>query len=165
LFPFTTVYKDWQPRVLWEHPGLDEAIKANKGLKIRRLQERLKRFQRARDSISKRLKDAMAVQKKYYDTQHELIEFGTDDFVLLSTKNLNIKRPKRSLWPKYIGPFEILEPCRKLAYRLKLPSNWRIYDINVSHLEKWRGNSHPYKGPVMISDEVEFENRQEYKVK
>ena len=62
-----TVYKDWQPRVSWEHPGLDEAIEANKRLKIRGLQERLEQFQRVRDSISKRLKDAMAVQKKYYD--------------------------------------------------------------------------------------------------
>ena len=79
----------------------------------------------------------MAVQKKYYDAQHEPIEFGTGDFVLLSTKNLNIKRPKRSLWPKYVGPFEILEPCGKQAYCLKLPSTWWIHDvINVSRLEK-----------------------------
>jgi hypothetical protein len=162
---FATVYKDWQPRVSWEHPSLDEAIEASKGLKIRGLQERLERFRRARDSISKRLKDAMAVQKKYYDAQHEPIEFGTGDSVLLSTKNLNIKRPKRSLWPKYVGPFEILEPCGKQAYRLKLPSTWRIYDvISVSRLEKWHGGSHPYEGPVMIPDEVEFDNKQEYEV-
>ena len=116
--------------------------------------------------VSKRLKNAMAVQKKYYDAQHEPIEFGTGDCVLLSTKNLNIKRPKRSLWPKYIGPFEILEPCGKQAYHLKLPSIWRIHDIiNVSRLEKWRGDNHPYEGPVIIPDEVEFENRQEYEVK
>jgi hypothetical protein len=100
---FTTVYKDWQPRVSWEHPSLNKAIAANKGQKIRGLQERLEQFQRAYDSVSKHLKDAMAVQKKYYDAQHESIEFRTGDFVLLSTKNLNIKRPKRSLWPKYVG--------------------------------------------------------------
>ena len=97
---------------------MDEAIAASKGQKIRGLQERLERFQSSRDSVSKCLKDAMAVQKKYYDAQHEPIEFGTGDFVLLSTKNLNIKRPKRSLWPKYVGPFEILEPCGKQAYHL-----------------------------------------------
>jgi hypothetical protein len=144
----------------WEHPGLDKAIEASKGQKIRGLQERLERFQRTRDSVSKYLKDAMEVQKKYYDAQHEPIEFGTGDFVLLSTKNLNIKRPKRSLWPKYVGPFEILEPCGKQAYRLKLPSTWRIYNIiNVSRLEKWRSNKYPYERPVIIPDEVEFENR------
>ena len=102
----------------------------------------------------------MAVQKKYYDAQHEPIEFGTGDFVLLPTKNFNIKRPKRSLWPKYVGPFEILKPSGKQAYCLKLPSTWRIYDvINVSCLEKWCGDKHPYEGPVIIPDEVKFENR------
>ena len=145
---------------------MDEVIAASRGQKIRGLQERLERFQRARDSVSKRLKDAMAVQKKYYDAQHELIEFGTGDFMLLSTKNLNIKRPKRSLWPKHVGPFEILEPCGKQAYRLKLPSTWRIHDvINVFRLKKWRDDKHPYEGLVIILDEVEFENRQEYEVK
>ena len=80
--------------------------------------------------------------------------------MLLSTKNLNIKRPKRSLWPKYIGQFEILEPCGKQVYRLKLPSTWRIHDvINVPCLEKWRSDNHPHKRPVIIPDEVEFENR------
>ena len=97
MSPFTMVYKDWQPRVSWEHLGLDKAIEASKGQKIRGLQEHLERFQRACDSVSKCLKDAMAVQKKYYDAQHEPIEFGTGNFVLLSTKILNIKRPKRSL--------------------------------------------------------------------
>jgi hypothetical protein len=165
MSPFTTVYKDWQPRVSWEYPSLDEVIAASRGQKIRGLQERLERFQRARDSVSKRLKDAMAVQKQYYDAQHELIEFRTGDFMLLSTKNLNIKRPKRSLWPKYVGPFKILELCGKQAYRLKLPSTWRIHDvINVFRLKKWRGDKHPYEGLVIIPDEVEFENRQEYEV-
>ena len=97
MSPFSVVYKDWQPQVSWEHPGLDKAIEASKGQKIRGLQERLERFRKARDSISKCLKDTMAVQKKYYDAQHEPIEFRTGDFVLLSTKNLNIRRPKKSL--------------------------------------------------------------------
>jgi hypothetical protein len=85
--------------------------------------------------------------------------------MLLFTKDLNIKRPKRSLWPKYVEPFEILELCGKQAYYLKLPSTWRIHDIiNVSCLKKWHGDKHPYERPVIIPDEVEFENRQEYKV-
>ena len=85
--------------------------------------------------------------------------------MLLSTKNLNIRRPKRSLWPKYVGLFEILKPCGKQAYRLKLPSTWQVHNvINVFCLEKWRGDKHLYEGPIIILDEVEFENRQEYEV-
>ena len=165
LTPFLVVYKDWQPRVSWEHPGLDEAIKADKSKKIRGLQERLERFRNARNTITKRLNEAMQVQKKYYDARHQPIGFNAGDFVLLSTKNLKLKRPKKSLWPKYIGPFEVLEPCGKLAYRLDLPAAWRIHDvINISRLEKWRGDNHPYQGPVIVPDEVEFDMEQDYEV-
>ena len=68
---------------MWEYLGLDEAIRANKGLKIRGLQECLEQFQRVCDLVSKHLKDTIAVQKKYYDAQHEPIEFGIGNFVLL----------------------------------------------------------------------------------
>jgi hypothetical protein len=158
MTPFSAVYSDWQPRVSWEHPGLDEAIEANKSKKIRGLQERLERFRVARSMITKRLEEAMAVQKKYYDARHQPMEFGADDYVLLSTKNLKLRRPKKSLWPKYIGPFRVLEPCGKLAYRLDLPPAWRIHNvINISRLERWQGDGHPYEGSVMVPEDVEFE--------
>jgi hypothetical protein len=47
----------------------------------------------------------MLVQKKYYDACHQPMEFNAGDFVLLLMKNLKLKRPKKSLWPKYVGPF------------------------------------------------------------
>lgn len=162
--PFSVVYK-WQPRVSWEHPTLDDAIAESKSKRIRGLQERLRRFEHARDSITKRLDEAMKVQKKYYDARHQPMEFKANEFVLLSTENLKLKRPKKSLWPKYVGPFQVIEPCGKLAYRLRLPETWRIHDvINISRLEKWRGNNHPYEGPVTAPDDVEFESEQEYEV-
>lgn len=42
---------------------------------------------------------------------------------------------------------------------------WIYNVIIVSRLEKWHGDNYSYKGPVIILDEVEFENRQEYEVK
>ncbi len=64
------------------------------------------------------------------------MEFNARNYVLLSTKNLKLKRPKKSLWPKYIRLFKILKPCGKLAYRLDLLPTWWIYDvINISRLE------------------------------
>jgi hypothetical protein len=162
--PFSIVYGDWQPRVSWEHPGLDEAIAADKTKKVRGLHERLERFRHARDMITERLNEAMQVQKKYYDARHKQISFNTGDYVLLSTKNLNLKRPKKSLWPKYIGPFQVLEPCGKLAYRLDFPKTWRNHNVvNVSRLERWKSD-HLHDGTVIIPDEVEFEQDQEYEV-
>ena len=165
MTPFAAVYKDWQPRVSWEHPGIDDAILADKSKKIRGLHERLERFRSAREMITKRLNEAMLVQKKYYDARHQPMEFNAGDFVLLSTKNLKLKRPKKSLWPKFVGPFRILEPCGKLAYRLDLPSSWRIHNVlNISRLERWRGEEHPYEGPIIVPEDVEFETEQEYEV-
>jgi len=42
--------------------------------------------------------------------------------MLLSTKNLKLKRPKKSFKPKYIRLFKVLEPYGKLAYHLDLLS-------------------------------------------
>ena len=107
----------------------------------------------------------MQVQKKYYNARHQPMEFKASNFVLLSTKNLKLKLPKKSLQPKYIRPFEVLELCRKLAYCLDLPTIWRIYNvINISRLEKWRGDNHLYKGPIIVPNKVEFDIEQEYKV-
>ena len=59
----------------------------------------------------------------------------------------------------------MLELCGKLVYRLDLPATWRIYNvINISRLEEWRGDNHPYEGPVIVPDEVEFDTEQEYEV-
>ncbi len=64
------------------------------------------------------------------------MEFNAGDYVLLSMKNLKLKRPKKSLWPKYIRLFQVLKPCGKLAYCLDLLPAWRIHDmINISRLE------------------------------
>ena len=86
------------------------------------------------------------------------MEFNASNYIFLLTKNLKLKHPKKSFWPKYIGPFKVLEPCGKLAYRLDLPASWRIYNIlNISRLEKWHGDKYLYEGPVTISQDVEFE--------
>ena len=93
------------------------------------------------------------------------MEFNAGDCVLLSMKNLKLKRPKKSLWPKFVGPFRILEPCGKLAYRLDLPSSWRIHNVlNISRLERWRGEGHLYEGPIILPEDIEFETEQEYEV-
>ena len=48
---------------------------------------------------------------------------------------------------------------------MNLPASWQIYNIlNISRLEKWHGDEHPYEGPVIIPKDVEFETDQEYEV-
>jgi len=52
------------------------------------------------------------------------ITFKKGEMVLLITKKLKLKHPKKSLWPKYIRPFCVVKPCGKLAYKLDLPDKW-----------------------------------------
>ncbi len=86
------------------------------------------------------------------------ISINAGDFVLLATKNFKLKRPKKSLWPKYIGPFRVLEPCGKLAYCLYLPPTWRIYNVvNISPVDGEAMTTHSYEGPVIILEDVEFD--------
>lgn len=56
--------------------------------------------------------------------------------VCLSVKQI---KTKKNLKPKhiYLNPFEILEAVRKQAYKLKLPSKWRIHSLfHISLLER-----------------------------
>ncbi|KAK3530048.1 hypothetical protein QTP86_010336 [Hemibagrus guttatus] len=46
--------------------------------------------------------------------------------VWLSTRNLHLKLPCRKLNPKFVGPFEIVRQVNPVAYRLRLPTSYRI---------------------------------------
>lgn len=62
------------------------------------------------------------------------------DTILLSTKNLNQRRPSKKLAYKYLGPYTITKVIgdHKLAYRLQLPATIRIHDIfPISLLEPY----------------------------
>ena len=75
----------------------------NKKSKIPGLEEQLKCLQIVPEEIMKRLSEAMQIQKKYYDTKHEPIAFKKGEMVLLATKNLKLKCPKRVSGPNTLG--------------------------------------------------------------
>ena len=67
--------------------------------------------------------------------------FNKGDFVYLKVspmKGVNRFGVKGKLAPRYIGPFQILERCGKVAYRLKLPEHLSVvHDVfHVSQLKK-----------------------------
>ncbi len=54
----------------------------------------------------------------------------------MNSKYIKTKR-NRKLEAKFFGPFRVLHPVGKQAYKLELPKNWRIYDVfHVSLLEQ-----------------------------
>ncbi|EJT68366.1 hypothetical protein GGTG_14056, partial [Gaeumannomyces tritici R3-111a-1] len=74
--------------------------------------------------------------KKYYNKSKTPVPFGVSDWVLLSTANIKIKRPLKKLSNKWLKPFQVLKiiGLTGLAFRLKLPVNYRIYNVFPANL-------------------------------
>jgi hypothetical protein len=63
-------------------------------------------------------------QKSYADKRRKPLQFEVGDFVYLRvspTRGIQRFGIKGKLAPRYVGPFEILEVCGPVAYRLQLP--------------------------------------------
>jgi hypothetical protein len=88
-------------------------------------------------TIQNNLKAAQSRQKSYADIQ----QFQIGDFVYLrvsSARGIQRFGVKGKFAPRYIGPFEIIEVCGPIAYRLQLPPQLAaIHDIfHISQLRK-----------------------------
>ena len=80
--------------------------------------------------------------------------------MLLATKNLRLPVPKKKLGPKYVGPFRVIDAVGTQAYRLALPSAYRIHNVfHVSLLEPWqhRAGEEPAEPMPLADDEGEWE--------
>jgi hypothetical protein len=92
-------------------------------------------------TIQNNLKAAQSRQKSYADIRRRPLQFHMGDFVYLRvspTRGIQRFGVKGKLAPRYIGPFEILEICGPVTYRLQLsPQLAAIHDIfYVSQLRK-----------------------------
>jgi hypothetical protein len=91
--------------------------------------------------IRKSLEAAQAKQKSYHDKRRKPLQFEVGDFVYLKvspTKGVQRFGIKGKLAPHYIGPYEIIEACGPVAYKLKLPPRMSaIHNVlHVSQLKK-----------------------------
>jgi hypothetical protein len=104
--------------------------------------ERVQKLQELRTQLERHWAEAVESHKRYYDKKHKPTTFDKGQLVLLSTRNLKLKVPKK-MAPKFIGPFRVLDRVGSLAYRLALPSQYsRLHDVfPVSLLEAWHARS------------------------
>ncbi|GJZ80806.1 putative reverse transcriptase domain-containing protein [Tanacetum coccineum] len=96
---------------------------------------------KCRSPIKERLKTARCRQKSYADKRRKPLDIKVGDRVLLKVspwKEVVRFGKKGKLAPRYMGPFEIMECVRPVAYRLKLPQELScIHDtFHVSNLKK-----------------------------
>ena len=96
--------------------------------------------------IRDRLKAAQDRQKKYANPARKDIHFEPGEPVLLKVspwKGLTRFGKKGKISPKFVGPFKILKPVRKVAYELALlPHMQHIHNVfHVSMLKKYNPDS------------------------
>jgi hypothetical protein len=88
--------------------------------------------------IRKNLEAAHARQKSYHDKRRKPLQFEVGDFVYLKvspTKGVQRFGIKGKLAPRYIGPYEIIEACGPVAYKLRLPPKMSAIH-NVFHVSQ-----------------------------
>ena len=81
--------------------------------------------------------------KHYYNNKHQSKFFNVDDDVMLRLhKDYSILIViNKKLAQQYAGLFKILKQIRKLVYKLKLSSHWKIHSvISIAHLESYRAD-------------------------
>ena len=82
------------------------------------------------------LQHAQELQKCYHDKHAKPKSYAPGDKVWLNSKYIKTKRNCK-LEFKFFGPFRVLHPVEKQAYKLELPKRWRIHDVfHVSLLEQ-----------------------------
>ena len=76
------------------------------------------------------------LQKRAHDKGVKPRSYALGEKVWLNSKYIKTKR-NRKLEAKFFGPFRILHPVGKQAYKLDLPTKWKIHDVfHVSLLEQ-----------------------------
>ncbi|XP_028107167.1 uncharacterized protein LOC114306185 [Camellia sinensis] len=116
--------------------------------------------------IRKRLVIAQSHQKSYADHRRRPLSFEVRDHVFLkiSPKRDLMRFGKRGkLSPRFIGPFEILERIREVAYWLALPPPLSgVHDVfHIFMLQKYKPNpSHVLDWTeLQVDEDVSYEER------
>ncbi len=99
------------------------------------------------DKLATKLRELMAVcrenlqhgqelQKRYHDTHAKPRSYVPGDKVWLNSRYIITKR-NRKLEAKFFGPFRVLHPVGKQAYKIEFPKKWRIHDLfHVSQMKQ-----------------------------
>ena len=154
MTPFMAMY-GYNPEIRFEGEALEEG-------NVPTAKERVQKLHEIRAKLADTYRSAVADQQKYFNAKHKPKGFQVGSLVMLSAKNLKQKRPSRKLSHKFIGPFKVLDAVGAQAYRLALPSNYRIHNVfHVTLLEPYDRSRHNDDGfmppPELIDDEEQWE--------
>lgn len=111
-------------------------------------------------TLRERWKKAQESQVRNQDNRQKPMTYNVGDLVLLSTKNLRLAVPKKKMGARFVGPFRIRDAVGSQAYRLSLPTSYRIHNVfHVSLLEPYhqRAGEEPDDPMPLAVQEDEYE--------
>ena len=76
----------------------------------------------------KNLHHAQELQKRAHNKGVKPRSYAPGKKVWLNSKYIKTKHNQK-LEAKFFGPFRVLHPVRKQAYKLEIPKKWRIHDV------------------------------------
>ena len=80
---------------------------------------------------------AQKLQKRAHNKGVNPKSYTPGDKVWLNSKYIKTKQ-NRNLEAKFFGPFRVLHPVGKQAYKLELPKKWKIHNVfHISLLEQY----------------------------
>ena len=71
---------------------------------------------------------AQELQTRAHDKSAKPRSYASGKKVWPNSKYIKTKRNSK-LEAKFFGPFRVLHPVGKQAYKFELPKNWRIHDV------------------------------------
>ena len=145
--PFQAMY-GWDPEIYNAEDSITEG-------EVPAAAERIKTIHNARAALEKRWQGVAESHAKFYNQNHTPKEYKVGDLVMLSTKYLRQKRPKKKLSHRYTGPFRVQDVVGKQVYRLFLPSDYQIHPVfHVSLLEPYQRRRGDTETPVLPNPEL-----------
>jgi hypothetical protein len=101
------------------------------------------------------------MKEQYDKKQKPSQQYQKGDRVYLDAANIKTTRASKKLDVKFHGPFKILEPVDKSAYRLKLPESWKIHKLKLKRAHKpvfpQQKEKQPNPPPELIDGNKEYE--------
>jgi transposase InsO family protein len=132
MAPFEALYScRYRTPLNWSEPGERWFYRVDM---VKKMEEKVKQIQKS-------LKVAQSRQKSYADKKRRPLMFKVGDYVYLKVspmKGVTRFGVKGKLTPRYIGPFQIIQKCGNVAYKLKLPEQLSaVHNVfHVSQLKK-----------------------------
>ena len=89
------------------------------------------------------MKVAAEQMKAIADRRRRDVVFAQGSWVLLSTQNLRMRGYPSKLQRRFVGPFKVIERIGTAAYKLDLPSTWKIHPVfHAALLKPWRDQAY-----------------------